>query len=471
MDYSCLNAYTVDDEISVDKALSQELKNFKRKIVVLDDDPTGVQTVHDISVFTDWKRDTVEKGFLEENSLFFILTNSRSFLPEYTIKVHREIAKNIVAASKASGKDFIVISRSDSTLRGNYPIETQVLKDEIEQLTRKRFNGEIIFPFFKGGERFTIDNIHYVKSGDKLLPVGMTEFARDKTFGYQSSHLGDWCEEKTHGAFKASDMIYISLEDLRSRNFDHIEEQLTSCRGFNKIIVNSIDYIDVKVFMTAFIRAVNKGMEFIFRSAADAVKVIGGITDKPLLVKKDLIKEGDVNGGVIIVGSHVNRTTQQLAELKNCHNKVKFIEFNQHLVLRDGGLEGEVKRVVPLIENEIRLGNIAVVYTRRDRLDMDSSRADEQLTVSVKISESVASIVAKLSVRPGFIIAKGGITSSDIGIKALGVRRADVMGQIKPGIPVWRTGAESKFPNMPFIIFPGNVGGESTLKDVVDLLG
>ena len=75
-----------------------------------------------------------------------------------------------------------------------------------------------------------------------------------------------------------------------------------------------------------------------------------------------------------------------------------------------------------------------------------------------------------LSIRPGFIIAKGGITSSDVGTKALRVRRATVLGQVRPGIPVWLTGPESKFPEMPYIIFPGNVGEITTLREVVELL-
>ena len=89
---------------------------------------------------------------------------------------------------------------------------------------------------------------------------------------------------------------------------------------------------------------------------------------------------------------------------------------------------------------------------------------------SVRISEAVQSVVGNLQITPAFIIAKGGITSSDVGVKALGVRRALVLGQIQPGVPVWRTGPESKFPGMTYVIFPGNVGEERTLRDAVSTL-
>ena len=196
--------------------LKEALNGLNRKIVVLDDDPTGVQTVHDVSVYTDWEPESIAKGFAEEKAIFFILTNSRGLTAEETKVVHEQIAKRVVAEAKKTGKQFILISRSDSTLRGHYPLETEILKQIVEADSDIKIDGEIIFPFFKEGGRFTINNIHYVLEGDELVPAAETEFAKDKTFGYTKSHMGEWCEEKTGGAYKATDVTFISLNDLRS---------------------------------------------------------------------------------------------------------------------------------------------------------------------------------------------------------------------------------------------------------------
>jgi uncharacterized protein YgbK (DUF1537 family) len=470
LDVSILDGFTRPDEAVIDGLLAAELTGLQQKIVVLDDDPTGVQTVHNISVYTDWAVDTLEAAFAEKNRLFFILTNSRGMIKEQTVQAHRQIAGNLILVSQKTGQDYLLISRSDSTLRGHYPIETQTLKDEIESQTSTRFDGEIVCPFFKEGGRLTLDNIHYVKEGSQLTPAGLTEFARDQTFGYRSSHLGDWCEEKTGGAYRAEDMIYITLADLRALNFFRIETLLLSCRNFNKIIVNALDTIDIKVFAIAFLRALAKGKHFILRSAAALPKVLGGVPDRMLLTRAELIHTGNVNGGIILVGSHVNKTTRQLEELRNCRFPIEMIEFNQHLVLSKEGLQGEVARVIARFEDKLKHGCTVAVYTRRDRLDLDTDDKDQQLLISVEISDAVTRIIAGLSVRPGFIIAKGGITSSNVGTKALRVRRANVMGQIRPGIPVWMTGQESKFPDMPYIIFPGNVGEVTTLREIVEIL-
>ena len=470
LDVSILHSFPVPDQPLIDQLLAAELARQDKKIVVLDDDPTGVQTVHGISVYTGWEPDTLKAAFSEEKRLFFILTNSRGLVAEQTTRVHQEIARNLTAVSKAMGLDFILISRSDSTLRGHYPLETQTLKEEMEALSARRFDGEIICPFFKEGGRFTLENIHYVREGGQLTPASQTEFARDKTFGYQSSHLGDWCEEKTGGRYPARGMIYISLADLRAVNIAAIEAQLLGCTDYNKVIVNALDYVDIQVFAIAFLRALARGKNFILRSAAAIPKVLGGVPDRPLLSKEELIDANNRNGGIVLIGSHVNKTTRQLEDFKNCRLPIEQIEFNQHLVLVPGGLQGEVARVIRLVEEKIKNGQSVVIYTRRERLDLDTEDKDQQLMVSVEISNAVTGIIAGLTVRPAFIIAKGGITSSDVGTRALRVQRATVMGQIRPGIPVWRTGPESKFPGLAYIIFPGNVGEVSTLREMVESL-
>lgn len=253
-------------------------------------------------------------------------------------------------------------------------------------------------------------------------------------------------------------------------NLEKITRQLLEVGGFGKVIVNSADYADVKVFTVCFLRALRQGKRFLFRSAAAVTKVLGGIADRPLLTRAELVPRENCNGGIVLIGSHVNKTTQQMEELRRCRYPLEFLEFNQHLVLQPGGLEGEVIRVVELAQQMIRQGQSVVIYTRRDRLDLPTADPDRQLEISVQISEAVTSIIGRLEIRPNFIIAKGGITSSDVGIKALRVHRATVMGQLKPGIPVWMTGPESKFPGMPYVIFPGNVGEKETLRQAVELL-
>ncbi len=439
--------------------LQAALKNFSRKIVVLDDDPTGVQTVNGISVYTDWTAESIAAGFAEEKSMFFILTNSRAFSEAKTRAEHKKIAGRICAASDECGKDFVIVSRCDSTLRGHYPLETQTLRETLEACGR-RVDGEILMPFFKEGGRFTISDVHYVQEGDWLVPAGETEFAKDKTFGYRASNLAAYVEEKTGGAFKRDSVTCISLDDLRGGNVDKIATRLESVNSFNKVIVNAIDYVDVEIFASALLKALARGKNFLFRTAAAFTKVIGGIEDKKLLSRAELVDETNGNGGLIIVGSHVKKTTAQLDELKKL-SAVAFIEFDVTKL-------GSVDEIVRRAEENISRGQTTAIFTSRNVLDLGS--AEKNLAASVNISDALTSIVNRLNVRPKFLIAKGGITSADVGTKGLGVKKALVLGQVAAGVPVWRIGSESKFPGMSYIIFPGNVGNVDTLRRIVESL-
>lgn len=449
--------------------LKDERNGVNHKIVVLDDDPTGVQTVHGVSVYTDWSKEIIVQGFQEENQIFFLLTNSRSFTALETTVVHQDIARRVHEVSLQTGIPYVLISRGDSTLRGHYPLETETMKNTIEEISDTKFDGEVIIPFFKEGGRLTINNIHYVQFGDELVPAGETEFSKDRTFGFTASHLGEWIEEKTNGTFTKGETTYISLEDLRSQNIDGIKGQLMEITNFKKVVVNAVDYGDVEVFVTAFLQALKEGKTFICRSAAALTKVIGDISDKPLLTRRELVSEETSNGGIVAVGSHVQKTTEQLYALLDS-GLVTGVEFNVHLVLDDEKFKQEVDRVRTTCEELINNGKSVVYYTRRERVDLGENRAEEELKLSVKISDAVTSIVHDLKVRPKYIVAKGGITSSSIGTVGLEVKRAEVAGQIKPGIPVWKTGEESKFPGSAYIIFPGNVGTTETLKELIEVL-
>ena len=464
-----LTSFNKIDEAYIDGLLKKEIEANNKKIVVLDDDPTGVQTVHDISVYTNWDKDSIRQGFEEENNLFYVLTNSRGFTVEQTTKAHHEIAQVVDEVAQETGKEYIFISRSDSTLRGHYPLETRLLKADYEKNTGKTIDGEVMCPFFKEGGRFTIDNVHYVKYGEELVPANETEFAKDKTFGYTAYTMPEYIEEKTKGEYKASDVTCISLEDIHNMDIDKIEAQLMEVKDFNKIIVNAVDYADVKVFCVALYRAMAKGKVFMFRTAAAIVKVMGAVTDQPLLTREQMVVKETTNGGIVVVGSHTDKTTKQVECLKELKD-IEFIELDATLVKDDAAFEAEVQRCLDKEEECIRAGKTVCCYTTRALITADTGDKEDELRLSVKISDAVQSLVGRLSITPSFVIAKGGITSSDVGTKALAVKKANVLGQIKPGIPVWQTGEESKFPLTPYVIFPGNVGEISTLKEAVEVL-
>lgn len=371
----------------VNQNYRKSIENLDKKIIVLDDDPTGVQTVNNVYVYSDWSKQSIEQGFDDERPIFYILTNSRSLTSIETKKLHNEIAKNIIDVSSIKNKDYLIISRSDSTLRGHYPIETESIKFTIENNSSKVFDGEIIIPFFLEGGRLTLDNVHYVADGEMLIPASKTEFATDLTFGYSHSHLGEWVEEKTNGKYPKEHITYISLNELRNLDYKGISDKLLKVNGFNKVVVNAIEYADVIVFVTALTEVLNH-KNFLFRTAAAFPKVIGQVKDRELLKRSELTDPSNTNGGLVIVGSHVKRTTQQLGKLKELVD-ILFIEFECSLVNNEQVLEKEIDRVVNLIDKNIAAGKTVTVFTSRQRFELPGGTKEENLLLAIKISDAI----------------------------------------------------------------------------------
>ncbi len=448
--------------------LAESARSYPGRLIVLDDDPTGVQTVHDIPVYTDWSPETIREAFASGDPLFYILTNSRGMQREETERIHSEIAARCRQA--AAGAPFQMISRSDSTLRGHFPLETDVLERVLREEAGPS-DGLILAPFFEAGGRFTIGNVHYVKTGDELVPAAETEFARDETFGYTHSDLREYVEEKTGGRIPASAVRAVDLMLLRTGDVDAVEQLLLETKDAAPVIVNALAPQDMRVFCCALYRALRAGRRFLYRTAADFVKAFGAVTDRPLLTREELLGADRPNGtraGLVVAGSHTAKTTRQLEQLEGLAG-LDHIPFRAAAVL-DGTLEEESERVRALVEQDLLQGITPVVYTERQVLQVAGDTKESALQRSVEISDALCSVVGRLQIRPAFLVAKGGITSSDLGVKALQVKKAEVAGQILPGIPVWRCGEESRFPGIPYVIFPGNVGEEDSLRRILTLL-
>lgn len=452
------NLPPVKEEIGAREKIRTKLKESSKRLVVVDDDPTGTQTVHGVKVYMDWSVKELRKALGTGGSVFYISTNSRSLNPEEARELNYALGKNLKESSRMEGKDVLLASRSDSTLRGHFPDEVQALKDGFGE----RFDGIIIAPCFFEAGRYTIDDIHWVEQGGEVISAEKTEFAKDPTFGYKHGNLRYWVEEKTKGKVNASDVYSVSIEVIRKGGPDAVTEELLKVSNGRPVIVNATCYEDLEVFVLGLIAAEECGKEFIYRCAASFVKVRGGFEDIPLLSYEQL--KPDEGPGLVIVGSYVEKTTRQLKALLQS-GLVSSIELSVSKLLDKNEHDKEIQRVKEEADNQMAKGNSIAIYTSRDIV-----KRDDFLETGKVIMTSLCDMVKRIRLKPGFVIAKGGITSIEIAKRALGVSNAEVMGQIAGGVPVWRLGSESRWDEIPYVVFPGNVGDDKTLADVVLIL-
>ena len=461
-------------------AIRAHLAEHRTKVVVLDDDPTGTQTVHDIPVLTEWSHETLAAELRAPGPGFYILTNSRAFPTAEACRINREIGERLAFVAAKLAQDFIVISRSDSTLRGHFPDEVDALgsglrsrrgqeaDDSNSQTPPPHLGGStspaiLLCPYFEAGGRYTIGDVHYVADGDRLVPAAQTPFAQDATFGYRSSNLREWVEEKSRGRISAAAVTSLALTDIRERGPHVFAEQL-NLRNGQVCIANVACQRDLEVVVFAAMLAEARGAATIYRTGASFVATRMGLELRPLLTGREL-SSGRSTGGLIVVGSYVPKTTEQLAHLFE-RSDIARVELAVDSVRDAASATDAIVKTAQQVDDLLRAGHDAVLYTSRQLVTGDN--ADESLRIGQRVSAALVEIVRSLVTPPRFFIAKGGITSSDLATRALGVRRAIVRGQILPGIPVWQLGPESRFPGLNYIVFPGNVGGTGALLEAVE---
>ncbi|TPQ15819.1 four-carbon acid sugar kinase family protein [Streptomyces sporangiiformans] len=440
------------------------------RLAVLDDDPTGTQTVKDIPVLTSWSVDDLRWALRQNSTAFFVLTNTRSLAPADAAARNRDIVRALHEASEAEGVPYAIASRSDSTLRGHFPLETDVLAEELASLGVGTPDGVVLVPAYIEAGRLTVESTHWMRTADGLLPVGESEFAKDVTFGYRSSALPDWVEEKTAGRTPADKVLRITLTDLRTHGPTHVAALLSDLRDGATAVVDAVCDDDLRVLALALAEAEEKGARLLYRVGPSFVRARAGQSAHPPLTAPELRPlRGDVPHGLIVVGSHVSLTTRQLDRLRAQRGSLAEYELDVAQLLDDTRRDAHIQETATATAAALETSD-AVIRTTREVVT--GTDPDASLAISRRVSAALVEAVRLVNSarRPAFVIAKGGITSSDTATHGMEIRRAWARGTLLPGIvSLWQP-VDGPAAGIPYIVFAGNVGDDDALADALALL-
>jgi uncharacterized protein YgbK (DUF1537 family) len=454
-----------------------------RRLVVLDDDPTGTQTIADIPVLTSWSVADLQWALQQPTTGFFVLTNTRSLSESDAAERNRQVVDALYEAAEAEQVSYVLASRSDSTLRGYYPLETDVLSHELAAHGTV-VDGVVICPAYVEPGRITIDSLHWTRTPDGMIPVAQSEFAKDASFGYRSSDLRDWVAEKTGGRIPRAEVATITLTDIRVGGQDRVSEILAGLRNGRPVVVDTVEDADQQVVVLALLRVEAAGRNFIYRIGPSFVRARIGQRATPSVDAQRLRQifasqsaDSDetrpaTKHGLIAVGSHVGLTTRQLDRLRD-QGKIIELELDVPTLLDDNARDRHIDDVAAQAAKVLRNNDSdsdIVIRTSRTLVTGDDATSSLVIarTVSAALVGTVREIVSK--VRPAFVLAKGGITSSDTATEGLGIRRAWCRGTMLPGIiSLWEP-VTGPAQGIPYIVFAGNVGDDDALAAVVNTL-
>ena len=459
------------------------------KIVVIDDDPTGSQTVHSCPLLLRWGQETLRQGLRHPAPLLFVLANTRALSLSEAAERNREIVEALAAAMAAEGlcpDQVQLVSRGDSTLRGHGVLEPQVLA-EAWQERFEPVDATLHVPAFLPGGRTTVDGVHLLH-GD---PVHTTAFAQDRLFGYSTSDLAAWLEEKSGGAIAQSSVMRLDLAVLdraaeaRSggdpAGFTALLHRLEGLEGNQPVVVDATRAEQLEA-LGAALHQLQGRKRFLFRSAAS---LLNGLVDggpSPLgpqsfdargLAGLRRQQAGRPQPGLVMVGSHVPLADQQLQLLLR-EPACEGLELPVARIARvlEGG---QCDWLLPDLELEWRTqleallarGCTPVLFTSRGELGFGEGEGAvlRRLRFGMELARLMGRLVAGLAPQLGYVISKGGITTGTLLAEGLGLEAVQLEGQLLPGLSLVRplSAADSEHPGLPIITFPGNLGDADTL--------
>jgi uncharacterized protein YgbK (DUF1537 family) len=474
-------------------AVSAASEASPRVLVVLDDDPTGTQSVADLPVLTRWEESDFAWAFGHtingrRPDAVYVLTNTRSLDPAEAAARNEEVVRNALAAAAAepgsagtdsgTGLRLGFVSRSDSTLRGHYPLEPDVIAETIAAVSGELTDGVVIVPAFPDAGRVTIGGVHYMRgTGEetgRLTPVAETEFARDASFGFTNSELAKYVEEKSKGRFQADSVIVLTLDIIRAAGPDGdprtsakaIADALESATDSTPIVADIVTENDFRALALGLEEAERRGKKLLYRVGPPFVRGRIGQEIRAELSGEEAYAGNTPSdaGGLIVVGSHVGVTTRQLKVLVEQHSAARIVEIDVEKLL-GGNAEAYLDDIVRTVAESLRSADV-ILHTSRLLIKTDDAAAS--LRIARTVSAAVVAVVNRTlkTFPPRFVIAKGGITSSDVAAHGLEIRHAIVRGPMLPGIVSLWEPVDGPAKGIPYIVFAGNVGDDQSLAQV-----
>jgi uncharacterized protein YgbK (DUF1537 family) len=441
-----------------------------RRIAVLDDDPTGSQSVHHMSVVTVPARREYEAAFGEAGSACFILTNTRSLPEAAAVSLTQAVTRDLFALARDKDFPVEIVSRSDSTLRGHVVAEVRAIDAVRREATGRGYDAVLFVPVFVEAGRVTAHDVHLARVAGAFVPAGETEFARDASFGYRASNLKEFLVEKGQGTIGLDDVYSVSLDDIRLGGASRVATVLRDVPAGAFVVINAVDYSDLEIVALAVTEARPAGRSYLYRTGPSFVRALAGQAAREPLKGTDIWPAGHAGGhGLIVVGSHVGLTSRQVA-FAAAHGGLVEIELDVQRVIGRSRHHDYVAAIGARAGAELAGANV-LLSTSRALVRGDDAEASLQIARDVS-SALAGAVRAAVTARPSWVVAKGGITSHDVAVRGLGIRRAEVLGQLFPGlVSVFRpVEAAPEMVGVPYVVFAGNVGDEQTLAGVISLL-
>lgn len=410
------------------------------KTVVLDDDPTGTQSASNVRVLLVSDADLLTEALRTEDSVY-VQTNTRAIDEASAVALVRQVREDALTAGSRLGEEIQFVLRGDSTLRGHVFAETEQFLASDALM--------IFVPAFPDGGRTTRGGVHYVNIAGVDIPAHDTEYADDPVFPFASGALVDYVAEKSARA-----PLPISIDVVRG-GAETLVSVLQDAAAGSVVVPDAVTNDDIRLLADAIRTARSRGRTIVVRSAAPLAAMLAGVESSGLLATPLIDGKPPT---LLACGSHTGGASAQLELVGRSWGPPVVIDTEAALVAPEAAGQDAAARAAGA-------SGVTVITTSRER-SAEHNTLDHGERVMLALTTAVRSLLPAVEV----VVAKGGITSAEVARVGVGATSAVVLGQVLPGVSVWRiTAVDGR--EILYVVVPGNVGGPQTLVDVLAAIG
>jgi uncharacterized protein YgbK (DUF1537 family) len=411
------------------------------KTIVLDDDPTGTQSATGVRVLLESDADLITAALREDDSVY-VQTNSRAMHEADAVALARVIRTDGEEAARRLDERVRFVLRGDSTLRGHVFAETEVFLDPDSVM--------LFVPAFPAGGRTTRDGVHLVRVGGASVPAHQSEYADDPVFPFTTGVLTDYVAEKS-----SRTAVPVTLAVVRGGGLDAV---LRTVEPGSVVVPDVETDDDVQRIAEAVESASTAGRSVVVRSAAPLAAALAGAVSPGLLAQPIVAEPGPI---LLVCGSHTAGAGAQLARITDVYGEASVV--STALALDDPATAG--REAASRARGALDTHGLAVVSSERVR-SVDHGTLDHGERIMSALTTAVRELLPEVAV----VVAKGGITSAEVARTGIGATSAYVVGQVLPGVSVWRMRTHD-YREVLYVVVPGNVGEADTLVEVLTALG
>ena len=439
------------------------LELSRRKIILIVDEVTGSQAIGKVPMVVDISAAAIATELWLNPTATALLAATRDVPAADAAASMQRLVADAIAAGHATRSEVMLFYRIDPFLAGHAFVETQAISRRFGG-----FDGVLWVPAFFDGDVYTLDSIQWVRAGDRLVPLTDRDPDTDPRFPVRESDLRRWLEARSDGALPPGSVEAIRLAEVRTGR-DTLLRRLRGVRDGRHVIVDAATMDDLYDLFLTCLLAEREGARFLYVAGPSFSRACTSQADVPQLRGPELFgPKRPVGPGIVMLGPPT-RANGALRNVIRRHPAVLDLVLEPTIDVSNYK-HGQLLRPQHFrhVSGQVGQALEAELTPLLSFSPLTGSPTDDEIVAFRQAcARAMTDIFLALAVPPQWLLVESGTVASAVTRQGLGVRRAEVLGQVGPGITAWRLDAGSRIPAGILAVVTPEVADHRTVLNLI----